>query len=142
MARFSWTQDLTTGNSLIDSDHRRLVELVNALFETMERGQGGARMAQAMSDLIACTGEHFAREEAEMERIGYVASLAHRGEHVKLLQQAAELKAVLDAGGKINVPAVAEFLGTWLHDHILAADMKLAAALAEARSAEPAAQAH
>lgn len=38
MARFSWTDDLYTGSSLIDGDHRKLVDLVNALFESMQSG--------------------------------------------------------------------------------------------------------
>ena len=95
-----------------------------------------------MNDLIAYTGEHFGREEAEMERIQYVAALAHQAEHTKLLKQLVELKQVLDAGGRINIPAVSDFLGEWLRDHILAADMKLAAALKRQRSAELVPQLH
>lgn len=141
MAQFSWTDDLYTGSTLIDGDHRKLIGLVNALFETMEGGQGNARMNRAMNELIAYAEAHFGREEAEMERIQYVASLAHRAEHAKLLRQLLELKAMLDAGGRINVPAVSDFLSQWLRQHILTADLKLAAALKQ-RSSEPAPQLH
>ena len=141
MAQFSWTDDLYTGSTLIDGDHRKLIGLVNALFETMESGQGNARMSKAMNDLIAYTEEHFGREEAEMERIQYVASLAHSAEHAKLLRQLVELKAMLDAGGRINIPAVSDFLSEWLRQHILTVDLKLAAALRQ-RSATPTPQLH
>jgi hemerythrin len=129
MAQFCWTDDLYTRNTLIDGDHRKLIGLVNAWFETMQSGPGSERLSKAMDDLIACTEEHFRREEAEMERIQYVAVLAHRAEHTRLLRQLVELKAMLDAGGRINVPAVSDFLSEWLREHILAADMKLAGAL-------------
>lgn len=129
MAQFSWTDDLHTGNALIDGDHRKLIGLLNALLEAMERGQASDAMGKAMNDLIAYTRKHFAREEAEMTRIQYVASLAHQSEHTKLIQQVLELKDMLDAGGRINVPAVSDFLREWLRDHILTADLKLAAAL-------------
>jgi len=142
MAQFPWTDDLYTGSSLIDGDHRRLIDLINALFETMESGQGNKSMGKAMSDLVAYAEAHFGREEAEMERVQYVAALAHRAEHVKLLKQLAELKEMLDAGGRINVPAVADFLGTWLRDHILTTDMKLAAVLNSRRDPELAPRAH
>jgi hemerythrin-like metal-binding protein len=138
MARFSWTDDLYTGSSLIDGDHSILIGLVNTLFETMEITQGNGRMSKAMSDLIAYTEEHFGREETEMQRIQYVASLAHKAEHKKLLKQLVELKAILDAGGRINIPAVSDYLSAWLRDHILTADIKLAAALKNQRSSEPA----
>jgi hemerythrin-like metal-binding protein len=140
MAQFSWTDDLHTGIGSIDDDHRKLIGLTNAFFETMESGQGNERMSKAMNDLIAYTEEHFAREEAEMERIRYVASLAHKSEHTKLLIQLVELKGMLDANGRINTPAVSDFLSEWLREHILAADMKLAAALKQERSAQATAQ--
>ena len=140
MAQFTLTDDLYTGSSLIDGEHRKLVDLVNAFFESMQGGQGDRRTAQAMSALIACTGEHFVHEEAEMQRIRYVALLAHKAEHSKLLRQLIELKEMLDAGGRMNAPAVADFLNRWLRDHILAADMKLAASLKPQHRAAPIAQ--
>jgi len=140
MAQFSWTDDLYTGNALIDGDHRELIRLINALFKAMDAGHGGG-MSKAMHELIAYTGEHFAREEAEMERVQYVAALAHRTEHAKLIRQVAELEQMLDSGARINVPAVAAFLSEWLRHHILAADMKLAAVLKHQGSSAPAPQA-
>jgi hemerythrin-like metal-binding protein len=142
MAQFSWTDDLYTGDALIDGDHRKLVELVNAFFQCMQSGQDQLGLCTAMSDLVTYTGEHFRREEAEMERTQYVAALAHQAEHAKLLKQLAELKLMLDAGGRMNIPAVADFLSQWLRDHILTKDMKLAAALGQRRSPAPAPQPH
>ena len=132
MTQFPWTDDLCTGSSLMDGDHRKLVDLVNAFFQSMQSGQSNGHVSKAMKALIAYTGEHFVREEAEMDRIQYVAVLAHQAEHTKLLEQLVKLKAMLDAGGRMNVPAVADFLSQWLHDHILTADMKFAAALKRA----------
>ena len=140
MAQFSWTDDLYTGSSLIDGDHRKLIDLVDALFQSMQGGQDQGRVSKAMNDLIAYTREHFAREEAEMQRIRYVAALAHRAEHTKLLKQMVELNKILDTGGRLNISAVADFLSGWLRDHILAADMKLAAALKQQLGPVPVAQ--
>ena len=78
MAQFSWTDDLYSGSTLIDSDHRKLVDLVNAFFQSMQSDEGNRPVSTAMNDLVAYTEEHFAREETEMERIQYVAALAHR----------------------------------------------------------------
>lgn len=137
MKTFSLTDDLYTGSTLIDEDHRKLVDRVNALIAAMESGDCGPRLADAMNELVAYSGEHFGREDEEMQRIDYVAMYAHQAEHAKLLKQVIELKKVLDGGGKINAPAVAEFLGEWLREHILSADMKLAAALKRARADAP-----
>ena len=141
MAQFSWTDDLYTGSTFIDGDHRKLVDLVNAFFQSMQSGHGNGPVSSAMDNLIAYAREHFFREEAEMERMRYVAALAHKAEHTRLLRQLIELKEMLDAGGRINVPAVADFLSAWLRNHILTTDMKFAATLKQHGSA-PQAQPH
>ena len=129
MAEFFWTDDLCTGSPLIDEDHRRLIAYVNALFEAMETAGPSDAMREAMNDLVQYTREHFGREEAEMERVRYVASLAHKSEHTNLMRQIVALKEMLESGGKINVPAVEDFLSEWLREHIVRSDSKLAAAL-------------
>ena len=131
MAQFSWTDDLCTGNALIDGDHRKLINMVNALLDSMARGQANDIISKVLNNLIIYTREHFGREEAEMQRVRYVASISHKSEHTKLIRQVAELKAALDAGQKINVLAVSSFLCDWLRNHILTVDKKLAAALKE-----------
>lgn len=129
MANFLWTDDLSTGNELIDGDHRKLINMVNALFDSMAKGHANEIISKVLHNLIIYTKEHFSREEAEMLRIRYAASISHKSEHTKLISQVAALKASLDAGEKINVMAVSSFLGNWLRDHILTVDKKLAAAL-------------
>lgn len=129
MAQFSWSNDLITGNDLIDGDHRKLISMVNALFDSMAKGQANDIMSKVLNNLIIYTKEHFGREEAEMKRINYSASISHQSEHAKLIKQVLELKAKLDSGDKINAVSVSGFLSDWLRNHILAVDMRLAAAL-------------
>lgn len=95
----------------------------------MESAQSVDVVREAMGNLVAYTKEHFRREEAAMERIRYVASLAHKSEHAKLTGQIVQLKAMLDSGARINTPAVSDFLSEWLRRHMVTADLKLAADL-------------
>ena len=129
MANFAWTDDLITGNELIDGDHRKLISMVNALFDSMAKGQANDIMSKVLNNLIIYTKEHFGREEAEMRRIKYTEEISHRAEHAKLIKQVLDLKATMDRGDKINVVTVSTFLSDWLRNHILAVDKKLAAAL-------------
>ena len=129
MARFDWTDDLNTGNAFIDGDHRKLVGLMNAYFDALEKGQARDITAKVLHNLIVYAGEHFGREEAEMQRIHYFAATPHKAAHAQLLKQVHELKANMDAGRRVSAVAVAHLLGDWLRDHILCVDKKLAAAL-------------
>lgn len=129
MANFTWTDDLATGNSFIDNDHRKLITMVNALYDAMAKGQANDIINKVLNNLIIYTREHFAREEVEMDRIKYAGAIVHKGEHKQLLNQVLDLKTKLDAGGKINAVTVSAFLSDWLRNHILMVDMKLATAL-------------
>lgn len=129
VAQFSWTDDLTTGNALIDGDHRKLITMVNALYESMAQGHAKDILSKVLNNLIVYTKEHFGREEAEMQRINYAASLSHKSEHTKLIKQVLDLKASVDRGEGLNVVTISSFLSDWLRNHILTVDMKLAAAL-------------
>lgn len=131
MAQFLWTNDLSTGNVFIDDDHRKLISLVNALFDSMARGEANSIISKVLNNLVIYTKEHFSREEAEMHRIRYSDSISHKSEHANLIKQVTELKASLDADQKINIPTVSRFLSDWLRNHILTVDKKLATALQE-----------
>ena len=129
MAQFLWTDELITGNTLIDGDHRKLINMVNALFDAMAKGQANEIISKVFNNLIIYTKAHFGREEKEMERIRYESYISHKSEHSKLIKQVAELKASLDAGQRVNIVTVSAFLSDWLRNHILTVDKKLAAAL-------------
>lgn len=129
MAYFELTSELLTGNTLIDSDHRKLVDMINAFYEAMQAGQASDAIGKVLNNLLTYTREHFGREEQEMRRINYAMSANHKLEHTKLIKQVADLKAQLESGVKPNAVAIGRFLSDWLHNHILSVDVKLAAAL-------------
>ena len=114
---------------MIDNDHRKLINMANAFFEALANGQGNDVQSKVLNNLIVYTREHFGREEAEMQRINYASSAAHKNEHTKLIQQVGELKAKLDSGGKLNAVTIYNFLSDWLRNHILLVDKKLALTL-------------
>ncbi len=129
MAYFAWSEDLRTGNPLIDEDHQKLIRMVNALFDALQKGQANDLMSKVLNNLIIYTREHFGREEAELLRIRYAESISHKSQHTGLIKSVLELQNTLQSGGKINAVAVSSFLTDWLRNHILTSDMRLAAAL-------------
>ncbi len=129
MDLFPWTDDLITGNEMIDADHRHWVDLINVLLDSIANGYAGDYISEVLENLIVYSREHFGREETEMWRIAYAATGAHRAQHAEILKTAIELKGRLDAGEKINAPGVQNYLSTWLRAHILNEDQKLAKAL-------------
>lgn len=129
MAHFQWTDDLMTGNFFIDNDHRKLIRMVNAFFDSMAEGRANAVIGKVLHNLTLYAKQHFGREEAEMKRIRYADADLHRAEHAVFVKQVEALKSSLNAGEKINVLKVSTLLSDWLRNHILVVDKQLAAAL-------------
>jgi hemerythrin-like metal-binding protein len=129
LAYFQWDERLSVGHRGIDNDHQRLVQLIDQLHEAMSQGRGKAGLTKTLDELIAYTRDHFAREEAEMKRIGYAATDAHRAEHAKLVREVLALQSQLKEGGSVSALKVSGFLKNWLVNHIQTADKEFGAAL-------------
>lgn len=129
MGLFAWTDDLKVGHRGIDDDHQKLVAMVNELHDAMQAGRGNDVVGKVLDKLVAYTGEHFAREETEMQRIKYPRYLAHKQEHDKLLAEVGALQKSFASGQSMLTLKVSKFLKDWLLTHIKQTDLLLAKAL-------------
>ncbi|MFD2365336.1 bacteriohemerythrin [Pseudoduganella sp. GCM10020061] len=132
MSYFSWTSDMSVGNTLLDHDHRVLVALVNDLHTATSRGEGREVVGAILDRLFAYTQQHFQREEHHMQRVQYSKAAEHTRLHQDLLRQVLELKARFDAGHVTVAAQVSALLRDWLSLHILRDDRQFAAELAAA----------
>lgn len=129
VAYFSLTEDLKVGNSFIDGDHQKLVNLVNQLHEAMAQGHGKDVLGNILGALIQYTREHFKREEEHMQRINYANYASHKQEHDKLIREVVELQNKFTAGNGMLSVQVSGFLRNWLTNHIMKVDKDLATAI-------------
>lgn len=124
----AWDEALAVGDPIIDSDHRRMIELIAEL-EAAGRAEidcaGIGRTLRALTDLCR---EHFAREEALQRAVGFPETEAHRTAHHMLLKR---LEAVLahygDGCDEVRagiVRTLGDSLATWLVSHIVNNDME------------------
>lgn len=134
MSEYSWHDFLSLGVEHIDAQHRRLMDIVNDFLDAVHQGRAEEVVRETAAALLAHTVDHFADEEAYMESIGYPDLETHHREHRDLRAKAermVERVARPDAG---NVRDMDVLLKTWLLDHILNTDLKIA----EFTASEPA----
>lgn len=115
-----WNDRLSTGNELIDRQHRSLLECVNEFKKTGARG-GVLKSAMAMDALRLYVSVHFSTEEDLMRQHGYPRLEEHIVEHRAFVER-------LDALMKENVfrnnsAELADFFEHWLENHLLHSDM-------------------
>jgi hemerythrin len=125
MPLMTWTEKLSVGVAVLDEDHKRLVSMVNELYDAMQAGHGKETLGRILNDLVHYTKEHFAREEKLFAQSVYPAALAHKHEHDALTQQVIEVqqKYMSGAGAALSID-VLRFLKSWLINHIQGSDQK------------------
>ena len=121
-----WSDTATIGVELIDTQHRRMAELINALGEDLKSIQPRERVQATMHDLVRCTREHFAAEERLLEAHASDQLERHRRSHRRLLEDLESLGSGVD---EQSMALTMRYLQDWLFVHIEAADRPLAEAL-------------
>lgn len=119
-----WGPSFELGIREIDEQHRRLVELVNALNNAMKTGQGTAKLGGIFEELKEYTVHHFSTEEALFEETNYPGSIAHVAKHKKLVNQVLDLEKDFKRGKTALTNDVMLFLKDWLVKHIQGDDAK------------------
>jgi hemerythrin-like metal-binding protein len=137
---FSWTDELSSGNTMIDNDHRHLIDMVNKLDAAMCTGRGKAVLAQILDELITYTRSHFGREERLMQEIDYSDYTTHKAEHDKLITEVDALQNDFQSGKTDLSYQTYLFLTSWLSHHIQEEDKQLVAAAKAAREQQTEAQ--
>lgn len=124
MSLIQWGPKYSVNIKEIDSQHQKLMTLINQLYDAMTAGHGKEALGKVLNELTNYTVGHFAYEEKLFAQYGYPETTAHKTEHVKLVQQVSELKQKFDSGkGQITME-VMNFLKDWLNNHIMVVDKK------------------
>ncbi|MCX7984318.1 MAG: bacteriohemerythrin [Bacteroidetes bacterium] len=122
MGLVQWNSELSVGIPSIDSQHKKLVELVNTMHEAMLTGKGKDIVAKILSELITYTKTHFKHEEDYMERTAYPQTAVHALQHAQLTKKVLDLQSKVESGTVTITMEVMNFLKSWLQDHIMKMD--------------------
>lgn len=129
MSLIEWNSSLSVGVPSIDAQHSVLVKTLNELHDAMMSGQAHAKTGELLRTLVRYTREHFASEEALMEKAGYAALELHRKRHHELTRQVEDYVGRFERGETTINLHLLNFLRDWLTNHILKEDKAYGPAL-------------
>jgi hemerythrin len=130
MALMTWTEKLSVGVGVLDDDHKKLVSMVNELFDAMQAGHGKEKLGGILDRLVQYTRFHFDREEKLFAETGYPASRPHKEQHEALTRQVLDVQKKYNAGAAATLSVdVMHFLRDWLVKHIQGSDQSYRAHL-------------
>ena len=131
MAFLDWSDSLSVNSRLLDTDHKRLIDLINGLHVASLNLANPSGSAAAMDVLVDFTKTHFVHEETLMRKTAYPQFIPHKIEHDRLMKQLEDFRKRFDAGQiTLSIDNIV-FLRTWLCDHIVKVDTHLGAWLAK-----------
>ena len=134
---FPWNHNFETGIHNIDSQHRKLVDLVNLLAEHVIYNSELEVPVSVFNELAEYAVYHFAEEEAVWEEAisGDEWELGHKTVHIDFVATVESLKRRYEGDPSHSViDEVLSFLTRWLALHILESDKRMAVAVLAIRS--------
>jgi hemerythrin len=116
LAYIKWSSDLDTGISVIDGQHRKIVDYINMLSAAKENGDKVV-VVEVLDQLVDYTLSHFAFEEGLMEQAGYQYLKAHKRVHLIFTRKISEYQSRMASGENV-IDQVLATLKRWLVNHI------------------------
>lgn len=125
MPFMSWNDRLKLGIEAVDDDHRKLVEILNTIYDGVEAGLSKETLGGLLDELVRYTQYHFAREEELFARHNYPYAGEHAFEHAMMTEWCAETQADFRREA-LTAPSlqVLSYLKDWLFDHIMDSDQR------------------
>ena len=124
MPFYKWSEAMSVGLPVLDSDHKALIDLINSLHNELVLDEDSTKFDEFFEQLVIYIDYHFAREERVMQACDYPAFEAHREEHRQLAQEMHHIRDRYIRGGETRIgQELLTFLKNWLNHHILIQDM-------------------
>ncbi len=127
--RAEFSENLVTGNELIDSQHKELIDRINKLLDSCEMDNGKITAVKTLDFLADYTIFHFSAEEDLQKEIGYPDYDKHKAQHEDFKKTIAELDEMLqeeEGPSAAFVSKVEENVIKWFYTHISGFDRSVA----------------
>lgn len=121
-----WKDEYKTKIAVIDGQHKNLIDLINKLDASKEKGMTHDFLFEVFRKLIEYTKVHFAFEEKMLQKVQYPGLDKHLKEHAVFVNKLSEF---LKDSNKENFDVTNEilkFLQYWFVEHILKNDLEYA----------------
>lgn len=121
-----WSDELESGNALIDQQHRELLIRFEALEDAIRRGKGYNEVKGVAAFLQRYVLTHFNTEEQDMLSFNYPKFKTHAKEHDCCKTRIFKFKKFIERETDKNavLKVALNLIGLWVRDHILDHDIE------------------
>jgi hemerythrin len=124
MSLIIWDSSLSVNVAEIDTQHQKLVNMINELHDAMRSGKGKDVLGKIITGLISYTDSHFKVEEKYFAQFRYPDAASHIKEHTAFVKKVSDFQHDFEAGRLTVSIDTLYFLRDWLQGHIKGTDKK------------------
>ena len=131
---YTFTKDCLIGIEAIDKEHEQLFKMINDAAKMLNDGQVSVpAVKNVVNHLKDYAAEHFAHEEAYMEKIGDPELARQKKEHASFAAKVAgvDFDSMTDEEAVKELTELVKFLAKWLYHHILGSDIMIGKMISE-----------
>ncbi len=120
-----WCDEYKTGNAQLDRQHQQLFEIINKLYELIERDYRTDFLKDTLDRLIKYSVEYFNTQEFLMSSYQYLGFDEHKRIHDQLKVKLKELRENLETKQSSINAEILDFLNQMLLTHLKEEDLKM-----------------
>lgn len=113
MGKMIWKAEYSVGNELLDTQHRKLIEVVNSL-------DGAEPLERLLEELARYVEVHFRDEERLLEAAGYPDTAQQKFQHKAFQAWLDRTRDTYRSGGELSVARrdLHAYLRVWIANHL------------------------
>ena len=120
----TWTNSYSVRNETIDNQHKKLVGMINELYDAFINGKANEVISEILKRMVEYTDYHFATEEKIFEKYNYPMFDEHKEKHEGFVKKVIDFQIGYEACDVSLSYEVMDFLRKWLIEHIMGEDKK------------------
>jgi hemerythrin len=121
---FPWKQDYSVYVDEIDNQHKKLIDILNVLYDSFLKKEHQAQIGEILGKLKDYTQYHFRTEEEYLKRVQYPQLSQHMSEHMIFEDKIRGFQHEYSKNPSALTYKLMLFLKDWLRHHILDSDRR------------------
>ena len=128
----TWSDDFLVGNTMIDSQHKELVRMINEFYAGCQMGGILARVhfLKTIQGAMQYIKTHFSTEEEIMIKVGYSGYEVHKKQHDDFVANVTSQINILENDANPDPAGFVKFLMDWVLNHVAKSDKEYAPSIA------------
>ena len=119
-----WTEVYSVKNEEIDNQHKRLINMLNKLYNAYMEKAPYNKLKEIIDELVEYTDYHFSTEEKLFKEKGFKQAESHIEQHENFKKQVIQFQEDFAAKKTTLNMKLITFLGDWIRKHILGSDQE------------------